>query len=442
MGAGPAGLAAAWQLARRGFNVTVAERGDSVGGLAGSFDFAGQRVDYGSHRLHPSCEPAILTDIRGWLGEDLLDRPRHGRILLHGRWLHFPLQTGDILRHAPRRFAAGVVRDLLWKPAVAGDPESFASVLRRGLGPTVCSEFYFPYARKIWGVEPAELDAEQARRRVSAGSFKKLIQKVTSPAGRRRFFYPRRGFGQISEAYAAAARRAGAKILLRSPVVAIAPGQALLNTPAGEMRMDPGLILSTIPVTALARLVGHEPGRLQYRAMILVYLALDRERFTEFDAHYFPSEEIPITRLSEPRHYSLNAPSGSTVVCAELPCAPEDDVWQANDEALRDRVLRSLHLAGIPYGGRVRDVAVRRLREAYPIYCRGYREHFDALDAWASSLPGVVSFGRQGLFAHDNTHHTLAMAYAAARCVADDGSFLRDAWSEARKTFEAFVVED
>jgi protoporphyrinogen oxidase len=86
LGAGPAGLGLAYRLSlRRKFDVTVLERGQTVGGNAGSFELCGLRVDYGSHRLHPSCSPEILADMQEFLGADLLDRPRHGRIRLRDR---------------------------------------------------------------------------------------------------------------------------------------------------------------------------------------------------------------------------------------------------------------------------------------------------------------------------------------------------------------------
>ena len=79
LGAGPAGVGAAYELTRNGFTkVTVLEQRDTVGGNAGSFQLDGVWVDYGSHRLHPACDPTILNNLRQLLGEDLLDRPRHG----------------------------------------------------------------------------------------------------------------------------------------------------------------------------------------------------------------------------------------------------------------------------------------------------------------------------------------------------------------------------
>jgi hypothetical protein len=87
-------------------------------------------------------------------------------------------------------------------------------------------------------------------------------------------------------------------------------------------------------------------------------------------------------------------------------------------------------------------VAVRRLAQAYPIYTRSYREHFDRIDRWVSGVDGLLTFGRQGLFAHDNTHHTLAMAYAAEECLADDGTLDRERWAAHRREFESHVIED
>jgi protoporphyrinogen oxidase len=462
LGAGPAGLGAAWRLARRGgFDVSVVERQPVVGGNAGSFDFAGLPVDYGSHRLHPSCEPRILDDIRGMLGDGLLDRPRHGRIRLSGRWVHFPLKPLDLALHLPLSFSLGVARDAAAKLVERAPEDSFAAVLERGLGRTICRDFYFPYARKIWGAAPDELDPEQARRRVSAGSLGKMIRKVLGAVpgfkkpGGGRFYYPRDGFGAISKAFACGAMKAGAQIRLRTSVdqIALRDGRVsgVTVSAGGETTfLEARQTLSTIPITALVRAMRPEAPRtvldaaagLRFRSMILIYLALDAERFTEFDAHYFPGADIPITRLSEPKNYGLRRLPGRTVLCAELPCGRGDSVWSATDDQLADIVRQSLERAGLPLSARVVEVSAQRLPQAYPIYTRDYRERFDLMDRWVSSLDGVVTFGRQGLFAHDNTHHALAMAYALDRCLRDGGSLDRAQWARCRAEFQRHVVED
>src|SRR5262249_7512096 len=139
LGAGPAGITAALSLARRNdVDVTVLERQEIVGGNAGSFLIDGIWCDHGSHRLHPVAEPRVLGEIKQVLGDDLLWRPRHGRIRLQNRWIHFPLKPFDLISRLPRRFTVSLAFDAISKlrPRGPSRQETFATVLRRGLGPT------------------------------------------------------------------------------------------------------------------------------------------------------------------------------------------------------------------------------------------------------------------------------------------------------------------
>jgi len=466
LGAGPAGVGAAhWLRKTSKAQVTVVEQNTVVGGNAGSFEAGGQRLDYGSHRLHPACDPEILAEIRDLLGDDLLDRPRHGRIHLRGKFVHFPLKPVDLMLRLDPQFALGSLTDM-GRKALGGkrdEGDSFASVLLANLGPTICRDFYFPYARKIWGRDPDTLSGIQARRRVSAGSFGKLMRKVMSqvpglkPPGAGRFFYPKKGYGQISEAFAAAAKKNGADFRLGSrvaklhgPSSAQAPWIIELDRNGKTTEVTADYVWSTIPITVLARsLSGRVPdevrdasARIEYRAMILVYLELPVDQFTEFDAHYFPSADVSITRLSEPKNYAVVAePRGRTTLCAELPCEADDEVWRMDDAGLGRQVADDLARAGIPLPAPPVAVHTRRLRQAYPIYTRGYEGPFGTLDHWAESLPRLLTYGRQGLFAHDNTHHALYMARAAVDCL-DPAGFNEDKWTEYRKVFATHVVED
>ena len=466
LGAGPAGVGAAWQLTRQKLaNVTVLEQRNDVGGNAGSFDLDGLSVDYGSHRLHPACQPNILDDLRSLLRDDLLDRPRHGRIRLRGRWIHFPLQPHDIALHLPLSFGLGVARDAVRKlfpkhTRNGKSEESFTSVLQRGLGSTVCNDFYFPYAKKIWGLPPEELSATQARRRVSAGSLTGIAKKALrmmpgfKAPGAGRFFYPREGYGQISRSISDAARGLGAKIELGATVKSLrlnSPHEIQFERDGETSFITADHVWSTIPVTVLSRIVvPNAPSdvliageQISYRAMILIYLVLAQDQWTPFDAHYFPEADVRLTRLSEPKNYSANTdPANRTVLCGELPCAVNDDVWNASDETLATLVIDSLERCDLPIRSPIIKVATKRLPYAYPIYRHGYEQYFDTLDGWVNGLEGVLTFGRQGLFAHDNTHHALAMAYGAVDCLRESGDFDLSKWGDYRAEFARHVVED
>ncbi|MGW5687435.1 FAD-dependent oxidoreductase [Nonomuraea sp. NPDC003754] len=448
LGAGPAGLAAAWRAALRGVRVTVLERSAQVGGLSSSFEVAGIRVDHGSHRLHPATPPNLLADLRGLLGDDLQIRPRNGRLRVGDRLVGFPLRAGELARRLPYRMLAGIARDAV---VARGGDDSFAGLLRASLGPTLYGALYEPYAVKLWGLPGEEIDADQARKRVTADSPWKIARRVLrgSPTGQGKiFFYPRRGFGQIVEAMAEAAAAAGADIRLGTACQSLVPGPAGVTVHTDTERLEAGHVFSTIPMPALARLVTPGPPaevtaaarRLEFRAMVLVYAVHEGGRWSPYDAHYLPGPETPVTRISEPANYRVSAgdPAGHTVLCFEIPCQVGDAVWTA--DSYEDLVKDCLHAAGLP-PLRLAGVEVRRQPHVYPVYRNGYAGHLAGLDAWAGQVPHVTTFGRLGLFAHDNTHHAMAMAYDAVAALTPRG-WDAAAWAAARARFAHHVVED
>jgi protoporphyrinogen oxidase len=451
LGAGPAGLGAAYRLALAGRHVRVLERQSHVGGLAASFEVAGLRVDHGSHRLHTTTPAPIMATLTGLLGNDLQRRPRHGRIRMSGRFVGFPPRAVDLVRRLPTALSARLARDVLTAPLRPADDTTFASAITASLGPTMATQFYAPYVEKLFGVPAHDLAGELARRRVGARSAGGLVRRVVRPdAERAVFYYPRRGYGQISEALADAAADAGAQIMTDCGAAAIETGEhgARVTTGAGDT-YEAAAVWSTLALPLVARLAGAPArvlaaaARLETRAMALVYLALPCTRWTPYDAHYFPELNVPMSRVSEPRNYrdSADDPRGVTVLCAEVPCNVGDEWWTLEPAEAGARVHDALERSSLPTPAPV-HVEVRRVPSVYPIYRFGYEDSFVALDDWASQLPNFLHFGRQGLFAHDNTHHALAMAWAAADALDTDGRLDVNAWSRARAAFASHVVED
>ena len=466
LGAGPAGIAAAYTLTRAGRkNVAVIERASVAGGNAASFMMDGIWCDYGSHRFHPAADPAVLADVKELLGENLLLQPRHGRIRLGGRWIHFPLKPLDALLHLPKSFGFSLVFDSLLKPfrKKPGGERTFETILYEGLGPTISENFYFPYVRKLWGLEPEKLAVTLAERRISSGSVGKILTKMlkTVPGVPKdptsgRFFYPRKGFGQIAATMQDRAEAAGAEFRLDHDITKIEREgnkvTAVHISHDGEtVRHATNQVLSTIPLTALCRIIDPPPPAevieaaraIRFRGMILIYLVLETDQFTEYDAHYFPETSIPISRMSEPKNYnSSTEPKATTILCAELPCDPDEKWWSMSDDELGAAFCEWLGQLGLPVTCKVKRTETRRLSHAYPVYDVGYQQKFDTVDQWLLGLDGLLVFGRQGLFAHDNTHHAFAMAYAAANSLDEAGHLDRTKWDAHREEFTHHTVED
>lgn len=462
VGAGPAGLMAAWRASCAGRSVVVIERADAVGGMAASFSVAGVRVDHGSHRLHPSTAPAVMADLRALLGDDLQTRPRHGRLRVDDRWVGFPLRLADLARSLPAATIARIGSEAITAPLRRrnGTAASYADALRRGLGPTLYDRLYGPFAVKLWGRPGDEIDPEQARVRVRADTPFKIAGRMlrgSRDGSGKIFHYPRRGFGQIVDAVAEAAVDRGVTLRLGADVTRINPGPdgVEVKTADGDV-LTARHLFTTAPLPRLADLVSPtapagavaDAAKLTFRAMVLVYLVhASRSRWTEFDATYLPDADTPISRISEPANYRVSQedPTDRTVLCCEIPCAshPGDPVWSASPERLADLVSDTFARLGLPplrLDG-ADSVHVRRLRHVYPVYEQGYAAHLHGLDQWASTLPSMTTFGRLGLFVHDNTHHAFAMAYAAVAALGS-GEWDAQMWSAARAGFTDHVVED
>jgi protoporphyrinogen oxidase len=446
VGGGPCGLTATLEASRRGFSVQLVEAAPTLGGMAASFTVAGQSVDHGSHRLHPAMAPGVHKLLVELLGDDLQVRERNGRVRLRNRWVRFPFQPADLARSLPPSLIASSARDTLGGPLRRANDDSYAEVVRAGLGQTALAEFHGPMAQKLWGVPPEMLSGELARKRLSVRTPTKLLRtiaKTSRPAGRT-FLYPRLGYGQIIDTLAEAATAAGAQVLTSTSVVGLTTGP---DGPTIELDSGSALaakrVLWTGTPHSLATAVGQGPPVVERsRGMVLVYLAVETHRYTAYDAHYVPELDVVFSRLSEPRNYRDGPdPHGQTVLCAEVPCSPGDETWQAYDDAIAAMVVDGLRRLDLPTPI-VNDVAVRRLPSVYPLIT------LDDTDARKRALhrndgiPGVTLLGRQGLMVADNLHHVIDMAQSAIDCFDDSGAWSASEWSRQRQRFDDFVVED
>ena len=155
-------------------------------------------------------------------------------------------------------------------------------------------------------------------------------------------YRPDRGFNKCSRVVGEVRGRGRGPARRGGAAAGCAPEGARVTLADGRA-LEARRVWSTLPVTALARMVEPAPpaealaaaDALEYRAMALVYLVVPRPRYSPFDAHYLPGGATPVTRVSEPRNYrDGDDPPDVTVLCAEVPCGPDEEAVRRADDDL------------------------------------------------------------------------------------------------------------
>lgn len=437
LGGGPCGLTAAWELAEKGCEVVVVERESQVGGLCRTVEHQGFRFDLGGHRFI-SKDRTLIDRVKGLLGDELLVAQRRSVIRWRGIDYRYPLSLEEVLRKVPLRLGLSCLKDLvdlrLRKMPKEGPDLTLEDWLLGRFGPTLYRTFFEGYTHKLWGLSPRELSADWAGQRVPSLSLGEVLSRwLGLKRGFLRtyassFYYPKKGIGQIFERMAEVIGARGGLLFLDSEVreVEVSQGRAravhfIRNGKEQELECD--LLISTIPLPDLVRSLRPRPKglegateKLSFRGVRFLDLLLDREEVSEKTWIYVPDEDLPITRIQEPKRRSpFNAPPGQTSLILEIPCDPGEEAWEESEEALLCRGVTALGRLGIELEGQVLGYASTRTPHAYPIYRLDYRKHRERWIAALSCSENLLSCGRQGLFRYLFMDQAMQMGLLAAR---------------------------
>ena len=423
IGAGPAGLAAAWELARNGSSVVVVEAAPRVGGMAATIERDGWRFDYGGHRFLTRW-PELLARVEKLLGSEWLQVDRRSVVISEGRRIGYPLELPDLLRRVPwrrgTRYLTSYLVERLRRPP--RDESSFEGFMMRRFGPALYAEFFAPYTRKLWGLDPARLSAEWAPQRIGTFDLGLALRELLGISREpprtyaRRFLYPRLGMGQLFEAIAREVEQLGGRILLGARVSGLtceSGAVRALCTDAGEI--EGRQFIATLPLPELARGLGVDV-RLCFRGLRFLNLMLDAPAQLGSTWAYLSDGDGIVSRVQEPaRRSPYMVPPGRGSLQLELPASPGDAAWELGDEPLLERALAEIREAGVEPAGALRGVFSTRLPRAYPIFERSTRRDVARALGAAQSLANLDCCGRQGRFSYLFADRAMEQGIGAAR---------------------------
>ncbi len=424
LGGGPAGLAVAYYAQAAGLSFRLFERSPLLGGHCRTLEHAGHRYDTGAHRFHDR-DPEITADVRALLGEELLSVQAPSQILHRGRRIDFPPSPVGWLRSAGWRGSLRTASEILRGRLRPRAEHSFEDHVVNRYGRTLGGPLLLDYSEKLWGLPADQLDPDIATRRLSGLSLVGLVVETLGRARRSRhldgdFLYPRSGYGAIVAALAGALQPA--TLSTGSPVTGLEldGDRVTAIEVGGRERIEvPGRLVSTLPVTLLARLLGAalpEPAQraaeqLRFRHIRLVFLRLGRTSVSTNATIYLPDSRFVVSRVAEPRNRSAAlAPPGETALVAEVPCSTGEALDALDDAELARRVVADLEAAGLIEARQVLDWRHHRLDNAYPVYSIDYRDRLSTLDAALGGFRNLDRLGRGGRFWYSHLHDQLRSA--------------------------------
>ncbi len=438
IGAGPAGLTAAYQFAKHGVHCTVLEATGEIGGLSQTVVRNGWRFDIGGHRFFTKVEAVsdLWQEILG--PEDFLVRSRMSRIYYGGKFYDYPLDVRNALSNLGPLEAIRCAMSYAWvRLRPPADQSTFEGFTAARFGWRLYRKFFKTYTEKVWGVPADEIQADWAAQRIKNLD---LFRAVINGIGLRRnqtevtslieqFSYPRHGPGMMWERCAELVRAQGSKLMVDHQVCTVShnQGQAAAvtaATPDGDIELVGTHFVSSMPISSLVRTMDPAPPSLvleaaralTHRDFLTVALVVPADQAFPDNWIYIHDPSVAVGRVQNFGSWSPDMVRDEQWTCLGLEyfVFEGDEMWSAPDEVLIEQAQRELAQLGLVPIRKVRAGYVVRVPKAYPMYDVGYKRNVEILRAWLDeNAANVYPVGRNGMHRYNNQDHSMFTAMLA-----------------------------
>ncbi|MGH3936647.1 MAG: NAD(P)/FAD-dependent oxidoreductase [Pseudonocardiaceae bacterium] len=451
IGAGPAGLTAAYELARNQVPATVLEADDVIGGISRTVERDGWRFDVGGHRFFTKVSrvEALWHDILP--NGDFLLRPRQSRILYRGEFYDYPLRPFGALRSLGAAEAARCVLSYAWarlRPPT--DQSHLEGWVTARFGYRLYRHFFKTYNEKVWGVAATEIQSDWAAQRIKDLSLANAVLNGLLPGRHRKqitslieeFHYPRYGPGMMWERCCELVEAAGSKVYLGQPVTRIRHDDG--RVVSVEATADEAVtsypcthLISSMPLPDLVRAmdppappaVRAAAGELRFRDFLTVALVVPESQAFPDNWIYVHSPQVRVGRI---QNFGAWSPAmvkpGHTCLGLEYFVFSGDELWELPDADLVGLGTHELAILGLVDPEQVQAGYVVRMPKAYPVYDQDFRANVDVLRGWLAEHAGNVHpVGRNGMHRYNNQDHSMLTAMLTVDNILGRGD--HDVWS-------------
>ena len=449
LGAGPAGLSTAWQLAKGGQRVVVLEQNRHVGGLGGTVTLNGFRLDYGPHIFclrETEDNRAIVRELMPFFGQDPRVFERRDRIHLLGKYYTYPVRIHELLSGVPLGLAFRILWDyvranttLRFQPPTKD--ASFEEWGVKNLGRTLYELCFGIYSRKVWGLPTSQISSRQAQRVAKLNLTEIILRifgfKVDPVTHFRKFMYPRGGIGLVYERMAEDLASRGGSVKLGCPMKRLIRSKqrvecVVYESPdCREETIECEGVVSSLPLPLVVECFNPQldpwirarAARLRYRSLQFCYVVVKRERVTDLHWCYLLDEPYRCNRVSEQKNVSEEMlPPDKTVLSFEISCDKGDQIWNASDEELRRIVEGDIRRSRILNDvSEIEGFFTRRVEYAYPVYQLQFEENLFPVLEVLHRLDNFISVGRHGLFLNNSMDDNIILGVRLGKFLCDGG---------------------
>jgi protoporphyrinogen oxidase len=460
IGAGPAGLTAAYELVKRGVRPVVLEKSNQVGGIARTEVYKGYRFDIGGHRFFTKVE-AVQHLWKEILGDDFIKVPRLSRIFYQGVYFNYPLEVKDTLKQLGISESAKILMSYAKiKLRPCAKEETLEEWVTNRFGRRLFRTFFKTYTEKVWGIECDKIGADWAAQRIKGLSLRTAVMNALFQVNNtktliKEFDYPILGPGMMWERCQEKIEAQGGKVRMETGVVKIhREGSRILSVvvrqdgQTQELPLD--YLISSMPVTALVQRLDPPPppevlaaaSSLSYRAFIIVPLIIDRNDLFPDNWIYIHSPEVKVGRIQNFKNWSpaMVPDPEKTCLGMEYFCDEGDELWNMADTELLDLATKEVAALGLASVTEVEDGVVIRQPKAYPVYDRDYRQHLQVIQDYLDTFENLQTTGRNGMHRYNNQDHSMLTGLLAVRNLFGESHDLWEVNTE-RSYHEQFTEE-
>lgn len=450
IGAGPAGLTAAYELTKHNLRPVVVEADNIVGGISRTVERDGWRFDIGGHRFFTK-----VKEVEAFWHEilpqgDFLLRPRLSRIYYKSHFFDYPLKAFNALSGLGIIEAIKCVFSYIWvRIRPPKDQQSFEGWTASRFGWRLYRIFFKTYTEKVWGVPATEIQADWAAQRIKNLSLFSAIVNAILPSRNQKkiaslieeFEYPKLGPGMMWERCAELVTEAGGVVHMNSPVVSLKHSGGRVThvsrIEAGESVHEAcDHVISSMPISALLKAMDPPPPAevcqaadgLGYRDFLTVALVIPESAGFPDNWIYVHSPEVHLGRIQNFGSWSpYMVKESKTCLGLEYFVTEGDELWTSPDEELIELGKVELAKLGLIQPEMVESGYVVRMPKAYPMYDGTYKANIETLKAWLEgNVPNVHPVGRNGMHRYNNQDHSM---YTAMLTVENILGANHDIWS-------------